>query len=214
MIRKVVRKPPVRPKWYEQVNWSLLILPAIALFLLVHFWPEGTKRQPPGMLVATAPVQENKRGKPFDHDGYILRPMADLSISGRVLARLQHRPSEMGGRAVPLNLVLGWQNLSDSRVVADINFSFSGRYLNWNASRLLVSPEEVNRSIANLNIVPATPEIEAALLALKIGQVVELSGKLVNLDGPEMFSLATSLSRDDVGISSAEVLFVEKFHIP
>jgi hypothetical protein len=51
------------------------------------------------------------------------------------------------------------------------------------------------------------------LRGLRVGDVVQLDGMLVNLENPELGTMATSLRRDDTGAGACEIIYVEQARI-
>ena len=62
----------------------------------------------------------------------------------------------------------------------------------------------------NMHLIPADPGVESDLDAVREGELVRLSGYLVDARGPQGFTWNTSLSRDDTGGGSCELFYVER----
>lgn len=72
----------------------------------------------------------------------------------------------------------------------------------------VVSPEAAKISAANTHVIPADDAVRAELFELKSGDVVRLTGQLVEVTGPKGFTMRSSLRRDDSGDGACEVLYV------
>jgi hypothetical protein len=57
--------------------------------------------------------------------------------------------------------------------------------------------------------VPADASVEHKLRKLRPGQIVHLSGYLVDVRGPGGFTWNTSLRRDDTGAGACEIMWIE-----
>jgi len=140
--------------------------------------------------------------------GVKLTPRARYRIAARVLSRERYR---FGWRAdvSPVDLALGWAALGDPNVDRWIDWSQGGRWYFWQWSA--GSPyqnDAIRHQSANVHVVPANDNLRRALLAVDADDLVQLSGWLVDLEGPERDRWRTSLSRTDRGNRSCELLYV------
>ncbi len=68
--------------------------------------------------------------------------------------------------------------------------------------------------IANNHLIPATEEVAKDLQQVRVGDLVTMQGKLVDVevkdrDGKTVLRSRTSLSREDVGSGACEIVWVE-----
>lgn len=110
----------------------------------------------------------------------------------------------------PVDFALGWGRMSDSAVLERLSFSQHGRfyYYSWR-NQPPIPLSEIIRSSANMHLIPATKAVERILLRARAGQLVALSGKLVQIDGPKGWKWKSSLTRTDSGAGACEVIWVE-----
>ena len=64
-----------------------------------------------------------------------------------------------------------------------------------------------------MHIIPANDELAKRLHKVRVGQVVELRGSLVEVRDREHLVWASSLSRDDDGKGACEVFYVEQLEL-
>lgn len=186
----------------------LLVLAALAVFLFVLARPGAVEREP-GVLAPVAPEQELVAGaEPFVHAGYRLTPLADFRLEARVLARHDYHFDREADLA-PLDLGLGWGAMSDSAVLAAIEFSQHYRFMSWRTERFPVPRREIETSAANMHIIPADDGIAGQLDEVRVGHVVRLAGKLVAASAADGWHWRSSLSRADNGAGACELFYVE-----
>ncbi|MGH8237813.1 MAG: hypothetical protein ACREXP_12425, partial [Steroidobacteraceae bacterium] len=138
---------------------------------------------------------------------------AQFSAEVRVLGRERYRLGALADVS-PLDIAVGWGPMSDSAVLADIDIWQSGRFYFWHYDDEPPIPtQEIESHSANWHLVPANDVIWRKLSRLRVGDVVKLDGMLVNLDNPELGTMATSLRRDDTGAGACEIIYVEKASI-
>jgi hypothetical protein len=65
---------------------------------------------------------------------------------------------------------------------------------------------------SNNHLIPEDSDIDSAIRALKVGQVVELEGELVDARAPG-FEAHTSLLRNDIGDNACEILLVRRVKV-
>ncbi len=193
-----------------RVERLFLLALAAAAVLLVLKWQQAPIEHPPGVLVSLAPVQEPVSEADFDHAGYTLRRRARFDVQARVLSRRDYR-FDRGADLAPMDLALGWGPMSDQAVLDRIDVRQGGRWyrLRWDPPAPL--PErEVMRHSGNMHLIPANDAVADALEQIRQGQVIRLQGHLVDASGADGFTWTTSLSRDDTGDGSCELMFVER----
>jgi hypothetical protein len=176
------------------------------------FWWDGRAvHRPEGVLAAEDPRQAEPSGedRPFEFKGYRLIPLAKYAVKARVLSRERYWV-EGGAALAPVDLALGWGPMSDSKVLSAFSISQSGRWYHWSADTLPISAQEVVSHSANTHIIPADVLVRRAVLDFKEGDVVELEGYLVRVEGPGGFRWVSSLSRTDAGDGSCELMYVKE----
>ena len=100
--------------------------------------------------------------------------------------------------------------MSDNRVIAAFDISQSARFYTWRPlSTLPIPREEVIAHSANTHVVPANDYVKKQLDRLRVGQVVELTGTLVDSARDDGAWIHTSLTRTDSGAGACEVMLVE-----
>lgn len=144
----------------------------------------------------------------LDLDCAHVTPRAHYRIAARVLSTERYFRGWQSDVS-PLDLALGWGDMSDPGVDQWINWQQGGRWYFWQWSADSPYDNQAIRSeTANVHIVPGTPNLRRALLALDRGDVIALTGWLVDIDGPSGARWGTSVSRSDVGDGSCELLYV------
>lgn len=200
-----------------------IIIPFCLAVITVLWWFSG---QPSGTGEGTTvPVlSEPLQGKPagrdeltfgFSRGGYDWQftPLATYAISARVLHAKRYR---FGWQKIlsPVDFALGWGEFQDPKVDKWIKWSQSGRwyYYRWKGG-CPYPPAFIIGHSANVHIIPATDNLWKAVLKVDPNALVYMEGLLVGIRGDKGNSWVTwssSLSRNDSGDGSCEVLYVEK----
>ncbi len=183
------------------------------LFVLVislgayHTFTEQAVEHGPGVLAPEAPRQSARSSTPFQHKGYTITPLADFSLTARVLGA-EHYRFDREADLAPVDLALGWGPMSDSSVLESISISQSGRFYFWSASALPIPARQIVRHSANMHMVPADEFIEDQLKDIRTGDIVSINGFLIRADSPEGWHWISSLTRDDSGRGACELIWV------
>ncbi len=196
------------------MNWLVLLLLAASLAGAWNWWSsERHERVPPGIVAPNDPVQRDlEPATVFDAKAHSFRARARYDITARVLRKEIYR-IDGGADLAPVDLGLGWGPMSDTRIVDMLEFSQMGRFLYWKPKNWTTFPLSARDTIAHaaqIHAIPAEAEVEARLRKLRPGQVVTLSGFLVDVRGPGGFTWNTSLRRDDTGDGACEIMWIER----
>lgn len=167
----------------------------------------------PGIKAQTAPEQVLiNHAKPFVFNDYLITPLADFSLEAKVLSREDYwldRESELA----PTDLALGWQQMSDESVLAQIEIRQSGRWYHWRVEDFPIPRRAIETQSANMHIVPADEQVAVMLDMVNPGQLIRLQGQLIKAESYDGWRWQSSLSRDDTGASACELVYVTALDI-
>lgn len=190
-----------------------LVVLLLAILVLWKLLQPDRVELGPGVLAAADPVQTAIDSAPaIERDGYRITPLAGLQIRAKVLGR----ESYYSGREAdlsPLDLALGWGRMSDEDILAGIDISQSGRWYRWRSEAPPIPRREIETHSANMHLIPADEIVEDTLDDIRQGQIVELKGYLVRADTSDGWRWVSSLSRNDTGARSCELVYVERARI-
>ena len=173
-----------------------------------HWNANRPMRAPDGVLAEGEPQQTMIPEQRLQIGRWTLTMRATYQLTARVLAREPYHFDAMSD-LVPEDLALGWGPMSDNSVLRTIDISQSNRFYYWRASSATrLARETIISHSANTHVIPQTPAIARALARLRPGEVVTLSGDLVDAVRDDGRSLKTSLLRTDTGAGACEVMLV------
>jgi hypothetical protein len=199
------------------MHWLLIALLAASLWGGWNWWTsERHERVPPGIVAPADPVQRNLDTRvTFQAKDHTFIKRAEFDVTARVLRKEIYR-IDGGANLAPVDLGLGWGQLSDTRIVDQLEFSQMGRFLYWrprNQATFPLTPQDTTAHAAQVHAIPANASIERTLRYLRPGQVVTLQGFLVDVRGPAGFAWNTSLSRTDTGDGACELMWIESVRV-
>jgi len=191
----------------------LLLLAWFGGFLAYLFWPESEITHAPGILVEEEPQQRlTKNPRFWEKDGYVITPLAEFEAKARVLHVMRYsrgRESDLS----PVDLALGWGPMSDQQVLDQISITQSGRWYEWHAKTLPVPRNVITASSANMHIIPAGNDVEETLESIRKGDIIRLTGYLVEVRAQDGWGWRSSLTRTDDGNGSCELVWVQQVFV-
>jgi hypothetical protein len=189
----------------------------VLVLLVVLAWRDWSMREiehPPGILVPESPSQNNlENGPVISIEDFRLSARAEFRIRARVLSREDY---SWGNEAdlSPMDLALGWGVMSDQTVLDRISIRQSSR---WYFTRYdlpaPISDQAIIQNSGNMHMIPADKWIKKKLKTIRRGDIVQLSGKLVDIDRASGWYWRTSMSRKDTGGGSCEIVYLQDIFI-
>ncbi len=168
---------------------------------------------PPEQAAITAPeaIRVEDGGWTF-----VLTPLASYVLRGVVVSRENYHFG-WNGSLSPCDVAMVWGELEAGDAWRRLDWSQSGRWYFWRWSGEEPFPNAtVVRDSSNTHIVPADSNLARAARALSKGDVAELDGELVAIEGRKGGQTVTwrsSLSRKDTGDGSCEILYLRRLRV-
>ncbi|HSZ09956.1 MAG TPA: hypothetical protein VK794_15550 [Steroidobacteraceae bacterium] len=193
--------------------WRHPILKAILLAYIAwgawHGYLNRTMHAPDGVLAEADPRQSNvANGEKIQVGRWTLTVRATYEITARVLGREPYHFDSLSD-LVPEDLALGWGPMSDSRVLKTLEISQGNRFYYWHTTAAtLIDRETIITHSANTHVIPQDSAIAHRLERLRPGEIVTLSGELVDGVRSDGRWIKTSLVRNDTGAGACEVMLV------
>jgi hypothetical protein len=189
------------------------LLIALVVFSAYLFWQGREVSRPAGVLAPDEPKQEALPNSfALDRNGYRITPLASFDITARVISSRKYRYDRQSDLA-PVDLVLGWGPMSDSRVLKQISFTQNTRAYSWWTNSFPIAQEVIETHSANMHMIPTNPEIEGKLRSIRPGNIVHLEGYLVEVNSKDGWRWRSSLTRTDTGPGACELIWVESLDV-
>ncbi len=165
---------------------------------------------PDGILAPAEPEQgEVQSVVPRQIGRWTLTPRATYRITARILSITRYHVDFLAPLA-PEDLALGWGPMSDNRILHDMDITQSNRFYFWRSGpNAPVSKDVIISHSANTHVIPDDSLIARELEHLRPGQIVTLSGVLVNGKRDDGAWINSSLVRTDTGAGACEVMLVQ-----
>lgn len=162
-------------------------------------------------LVPLSPVQMDlSRPDQFREviNGVELTAVAEFEIEALILSKQRYSSDAMSAFS-PFDLALGWGEMSVPDLVDEVRISQSGRFYWWSLpGEAAIAARTVRLRSANMHLIPMGDDHRAAMKDLRPGDVVQISGYLVNAQDPSGAIWKTSLTRSDAGAGACEIILL------
>lgn len=186
-------------------------LAAAGLWQGLNRWQLRPVHPPDGAIAAADPLQTDIEGTPpiTTLGRWRLTPRARYDITARILSREDYHFDVLSD-LIPEDLALGWGPMSDNRVLRTFEIRQGARFYTWKSKQreLLIPRQDVIEHSANTHVIPADAATRRELARLRVGQVVHLTGFLVDGVRDDGVYIRTSMTRSDSGPGSCEVVLV------
>jgi len=199
------------------MSWRTVLIIALAAAGLLqgyNRWQLRPAHPPDGQIAPDDPLQTDAVDAAVTRHGrWSLTPRARYDITARILSRQDYQFDRLSD-LIPEDLALGWGPMSDNRVLRDFEITQGARFYTWVPKRALALARQVIiEHSANTHVIPADAQVGRQLKHLRVGQVVHMTGFLVNAVREDGAHIDTSLTRSDSGPGACEVLLVEEVEV-
>jgi hypothetical protein len=162
------------------------------------------------------PVQEETGREPFqigtDEGTVTLEPVAGFEVSAVVAGSERYR-FDASAFLSPVDLALLWGDLPEEPYRSQVRYGQMARYYFWKTPTRELDLGYIQTHSSNMHMIPATPNLRRALLAVDEGDAVRVRGLLVDASTEEGFRWQSSTSRKDSGPGACELVWVEEIQV-
>jgi len=135
-----------------------------------------------------------------------LRTVEPVRLAGSVLSKKTYK-DDMGAVS-PLDIVLGWNEYLEPSRASSLRIWQADRTYNW-VNPGVGSLHKVVTSTANLHLIASDSLVLNTLQNLQVGDLVRLTGQIVDVQKNGEIVWTSSTQPDDVGFDSGEIVYVE-----
>lgn len=148
--------------------------------------------------------------EPFTFKGARVIPKKVIEAEVRILDKKRYFFDSFS-RYSPLDVIVGWNKMSDERNVNYIYYSLSNRSFK---SRYIKAPieERIIYTESDLwHLIPSTSEIDEMVKQLREGHIIKIKGLLVDISNESGFNINTSTRLSDQKNTKGYAVWVEEF---
>jgi len=166
-----------------------------------------------GILVDEEPIQiPIQPASNVTFDEFTISKIAEFKLKAKVLAKKNYRFGKEA-KLSPTDLVLGWNKMSDQSIVDQIKISQSGRWYYWKVDSFPIPRKEIQTNSANMHLIPSNDLVRHELKRIRKGDIVQITGSLVNVSDKGSWYWNSSTTREDTGNGACEIILVDSLYI-
>lgn len=179
-----------------------------------YYWITRPISHGPGIVAPDAPVQTEigfSNDDPFSFKGFTLTPKAKITFQARVLG-IENYFFDSFTELSDTDIVFGWGEMSDERNFESLLVRQSDRSFYFEMTTPPIKEHKMWQQTANMHLIGSTKTIRNKIQRLRKGHIVKMEGLLVDA-ASESWTLKTSLSREDIGEGSSELIWINSITI-
>jgi len=192
--------------------WKRILLLVLITYGAYHHFSNRPIMHGNGVIAGAQPLQVPINQTNFTLNGFTITPLQSFEIEARVLSTAHYFVGREADLA-PVDLALGWGPMSDEAVLSKIDITRSNRFYFWHVDAFPIPREQIEANSANMHMIAADSLIEKTLKSIRSGQVVKLSGYLVEVKAADGWHWRSSLSRTDTGNGACELVYVKVLNV-
>ena len=197
------------------MRWLQILALVLLSYVAYQYFSHRAIKHPDGVVTAANdPEQSDTSESDFTYNQYVVKPLKDFQVVARVLSA-EHYTLDAGAELAPVDLALGWGRMSETAVINQLNISQSGRFYRYTYKLPApIPPNEIVTHSANMHMIPSNEMIEKQLKDVREGQIVHVSGYLVEAkDLQKNWTWRSSLTREDSGGGACELIWVKNLYV-
>lgn len=178
-----------------------------------YYWVTRPVEHGPGIVAPETPEQQaTSNADEIEYEEVELIPKATINLEARVLSMKKYYFDEYS-ELTTTDVVFGWGPMSDERNLNSLLVRQSDRAFYWEMANPPIEQNKMWQNAANMHLISPTQEMRDKINSLRQGHIVRIEGYLVNAQSDEGWTLKTSLSRDDIGDNSSELVWIKSLTI-
>ncbi|MCP5061407.1 MAG: hypothetical protein GY936_02965 [Ignavibacteriae bacterium] len=191
-----------------------ILSPVIIITGLYFLFRTKEIKQPSGILAPNKPIQKLLTSEiTWEKNNLIYTALAEFEITNRVLSIRSYDYDELS-KFCPLDIAAGWGQMSDQRIVDQIDIKQQHRWYVWSTKKFPIPQKELEASSTNIHIIPSNENIYEQFDDVIRGNIIFMKGYLVNVKSAENNrEWKTSTKRSDTGGGACEILWVQELSI-
>lgn len=194
----------------RNLGWVVVILLIVAGYL--QYYKATRSHLGPGILVPEDPeILTVNYHRAWTNNDYTIVPIASINIRARTL-RTKSYYWDRSTSLSPIDVLLGWGELSDQTILENLSISQSDRDFSWKAKGpLTVNDSYINNHMANFHLIPANPAIKKVIKSLHNNEIINMSGYLVDISASDGYTWTSHLQQN--GPNYGKIFWVESITI-
>ena len=144
--------------------------------------------------------------------GFAAEILESYVLTGRVVTRKPYRFDAVSAVS-PLDLGIIYGELLDPEYDARVRYRTGTRMIRFQADDTRTMPHDWDHLVTNNHVIPVDAAVKAALMAVEVGQAVQIRGYLVSVTGDGLRPWTSSRVRSDGFPAGCEIILVRSVEV-
>ncbi|WP_069131818.1 hypothetical protein [Rhodohalobacter halophilus] len=185
----------------------------IVLAVSYYLWDQKPIKHGVGITAPDAPqVERGFRLTEHYVKHYTLEPKFRIKTTSRVIANKRYWFDEKSDLA-PVDVVLGWGDLSDERILSQVKTPISRRDFKVDVIRPPLTFSEIRSKLLYMHAIPANDEIADKLKRVKEGHIVSINGYIVDVHDQSSVLWTSSRQGNSAKLDNSQYVLVESLEL-
>jgi hypothetical protein len=182
----------------------------VLVILLSYFlWDQRPIKHGIGITAPEAPtLVKINRHQGFGVDHYNLVPTWKIETTARVLANKKYWFDDKTNLA-PFDFVLGWNQLSDERILNQVKTPIKNRDFSIDVIRPPLTLHEIRQQILFMHAIPANEQVSEQLNSIRVGHIVTMRGYIVDINDRSSLIWRSSYNERNHRLDNSQIVFIE-----
>lgn len=167
----------------------------------------------PGITAKEEPkIERLTWQEPFTFKGATFSPEKVIEGEVRVIKRKRYFFDSFS-KFSPVDAVVGWKELSDSKNLDYIFYTLKDRSFNLDLTRPPLPVPQIYGESDLWHLIPSSKEIDKKLKALRDGEIIKLKGLLVDINSDSDFNHITNTALSESTKPQGFIIWIEDLQI-
>ncbi|MFD2532330.1 hypothetical protein [Gracilimonas halophila] len=167
----------------------------------------------PGITAKEEPkIERLTWQEPFTFKGATFTPKKIIDAEVRVIKKKRYFFDSFS-KYSPVDAIVGWNELSDSRNLDYIYFQLGEREFELDPTRPPLSVPKIYGESDLWHLIPSTAEIDKRIKSLRDGEIIKIGGLLVDISNEADYQLKTNTELSESTKPNGFIIWIEDFHI-
>ncbi len=185
----------------------------LVLAVSYYLWDQRPIKHGVGVTAPDDPVVERGFQLP-EHSvkHYTLQPKFKLLTTSRILSNKRYWFDEKSELA-PVDFVLGWGDLSDERILNQINTPIGRRNFKIDVIRPPLTFNEIRGNLLYMHAIPSNEMISEQLKSIKEGHIVTIKGYIVDVYDRSNIIWRSSTQGNSAKLDQPQYVLIESLEV-
>lgn len=190
-----------------------IILLCIVMFTGYYAWSIFPIQHGPGVIAPDKPrVSRITLEKPFPFNNSTVVPIRKITAQVRVLEKKRYYFDNKSEYS-PVDVLIGWNELSDERNLDYIHFSLDERYFKINYSKPPLPLNDIYSQIQLWHLMPSSEEIDTSIKGIREGNVISIEGFIVDIKSNDSFGWKSELTKPGEAHLKNTILWINSIEV-